>query len=323
MTSDHLPVFQILPLISIENKPNKSCKKRVITKGNLDKMKEKIQHTDWDNLTNTNNVDDAYKYFQDIFFNLYNSCIPEKQCSKKQVKTNMKSWITKGLIKSSRKKNKLYKKYLSSGTEELKTKYKNYRNRLNKLKIILKKSYYEQKFTILKGNIKQTWELINDIVQRKNKEPVNITEFKENNKDVTDSKQIVNKFNNYFANVGSDLASKIKVDTNLTFKNYLKGNFMDSMQLSPVCEPEVKKELENLDASKSCGHDNIMPRVVKYLAAELTTPLTYIINLTFTTGKILMDLKTSIIVPVYKAGDKQEFSNYRPISLLPCFSKIM
>ena len=49
---------------------------------------------------------------------------------KKQVKTNMKPWITKGFIKSSRKKNKLYKKYLSSGTEELKTKYKNYRNRL-------------------------------------------------------------------------------------------------------------------------------------------------------------------------------------------------
>ena len=76
--SDHLPVFQILPLISIENKPNKSYMKQVITKGNLDKMKEKIQYTDWDNLTNT--VDDAYKYFQDIFLNLYNSCIPEKQC---------------------------------------------------------------------------------------------------------------------------------------------------------------------------------------------------------------------------------------------------
>ena len=36
-----------------------------------------------------------------------------------------------------------------------------------------------------------------------------------------------------------------------------------------------------------------------------------------------MDLKTSIIVPVYKVGDKQEFNNYRPISLLPCFSKVL
>ena len=46
-------------------------------------------------------------------------------------------------------------------------------------------------------------------------------------------------------------------------------------------------------------------------------------NLTFITGKIPVDLKTSIIVPVYKAGDNQQFNNYRPISLLPCFSKAL
>ena len=138
----------------------------------------------------------------------------------------MKPWITKGFIKSSKVKNKLYKKFLSCGTEESKTKYKYYRNRLNKLKTILKKNYYEQKFRILKGSIKQTWELINEIVKRKKKVPVNITEFK-HNKSVTDGEEIVNRFNDYFANVGYDLARKINVDTSLTFKSYLKGNFMD------------------------------------------------------------------------------------------------
>ena len=66
-----------------------------------------------------------------------------------------------------------------------------------------------------------------------------------------------------------------------------------------------------------------VPKVAKYLAAELAVPLTHIINLTFITGKIPMDLKTSTIVPVYKMGDNQEFSNYRSISLLPCFSKVL
>ena len=67
----------------------------------------------------------------------------------------------------------------------------------------------------------------------------------------------------------------------------------------------------------------IRPRVVKQLASELSEPLSHIINLTFTTGKIPADLKTSIIIPVYKTVDKCEFKNYRPISLLPCFSKIL
>ena len=87
-------------------------------------------------------------------------------------------------------------------------------------------------------------------------------------------------------------------------------------------EREIKKELENLDPSKSCGHDNIMPKVVKQLATELSEPLSHIINLTFSTGKIPVDFKTSIVIPVYKSGDSCEFNNYRPISLLPCSAKI-
>ena len=75
---------------------------------------------------------------------------------------------------------------------------------------------------MLKGSIKQTWQLIDDIIKRKKKKVLNITEFKQNNESVTDTKQIVNGFNDYFANIGSDLAKKINVDTNLTFKHYLK-----------------------------------------------------------------------------------------------------
>lgn len=144
----------------------------------------------------------------------------------------------------------------------------------NKVSIILTKIYFEQMFKISEKSIKQTWELINEIIKRKKKESLYITEFKYNNEPVTDCKEIVNRFNDYFANVGYDLARKINVDTSSTFKSYLKGNFMDSMMLSPVCETKIQKELENLDASKSCGHDNVMPKVVKNLAAELAVPLT-------------------------------------------------
>ena len=65
----------------------------------------------------------------------------------------------------------------------------------------------------------------------------------------------VNMFNDYFVNVGPNLDKKITTNTNLSFKaDYLKESFMDSMLLSPVCEQEIKRELENLDPSKTCGH---------------------------------------------------------------------
>ena len=118
---------------------------------------------------------------------------------------------------------------------------------MNKLKIILKKKYYELQFDITKRNIKQTWQLVNDVINRKKKETVYVTEFKKDNEHVTNRKEIVNRFNDYFVNDGPNLAKKITANTNLSFKDYLKGSFVDSMLLSPVCGQEIKRELENLD----------------------------------------------------------------------------
>ena len=73
------------------------------------------------------------------------------------------------------------------------------------------------------------------------KETVHVTEFKKDNEPVTDGKEIVNGFNDYFVNIGPNLAKKITANTNLSFKDYLKGSYMNSMLLSPVCEREIKK----------------------------------------------------------------------------------
>ena len=66
------------------------------------------------------------------------------------------------------------------------------------------------------------------------------TEFKTDNEPAADRREIVNTFNDYFVNVGPNLAKKIAASANLSFKDYLKGSYMVSMLLSPVCEQEVK-----------------------------------------------------------------------------------
>ena len=45
--------------------------------------------------------------------------------------------------------------------------------------------------------------------------------------------------------------------------------------------------------------------------------------MTFETGQIPIELKIALVTPVYKAGDRESFSNYRPISVLSCISKIL
>ena len=63
--------------------------------------------------------------------------------------------------------------------------------------------------------------------------------------------------------------------------------------------------------------------VIKRSIGSISSPLTHIINLSITHGIVPDELKISRLVPIFKPGDKALFSNYRPISVLSCFSKFL
>ena len=52
-------------------------------------------------------------------------------------------------------------------------------------------------------------------------------------------------------------------------------------------------------------------------------PLKYLFNLSIEKAIFPDDLKIAKVTPIYKAGDKSDLSNYRPASVLSCFSKIV
>lgn len=81
--------------------------------------------------------------------------------------------------------------------------------------------------------------------------------------------------------------------------------------------------IDNLVGKYSCGIDEISCKVIKYVSPFISIPLSHIFNLTFETGKIPEQLKIALVTPIYKSSDTDKFSNYRPISVLPCFSKVL
>ena len=96
----------------------------------------------------------------------------------------------------------------------------------------------------------------------------------------------------------------------------------NSVFLDAILENEVLNEIKLLNANTASGLDDISPKVVKAIANYIVKPLTHIFNLSFLTGTIPNALKIARVTPVYKANSKENFSNYRRISVLPCFSKI-
>lgn len=90
-----------------------------------------------------------------------------------------------------------------------------------------------------------------------------------------------------------------------------------------VTEFEVENVINGIKNETSCGNDGISNRLIKSLKIALISPLTKLFNLSQKTGIFPESLKKAKIVPIYKTNDVNEYSNYRPISLLSSISKLL
>ena len=90
-----------------------------------------------------------------------------------------------------------------------------------------------------------------------------------------------------------------------------------------LTDDEVKEVLRSLKPYKSPGYENISSNVVNETSDILFTPLKYIFNLSLQQGIFPKNLKITKVFPIYKKGEELLLTNYRPISVLPCFSKLL
>ena len=139
-----------------------------------------------------------------------------------------------------------------------------------------------------------------------------------NGKSTTNVSKIVNEFNNFFVSVGVDLAKNIKCSVNpLSNVNTLNN----SIVVPEISIAEITNVIISLKES-SPGWDNIPAFILKQCMDCFVNPLTHIINRSFIEGISPKELKLARGVPIYKSGDSTSITNYRPISILTCFSKI-
>ncbi len=89
----------------------------------------------------------------------------------------------------------------------------------------------------------------------------------------------------------------------------------NSMVLNDITPEEIINKT-------SCGNDKINMSLVKNVINCIVLPLTHVCKLSLAQGIFPDNMKTARVLPLYKAGYRQDFSNYRPVSVLPQFSKI-
>ena len=135
--------------------------------------------------------------------------------------------------------------------------YKRYRNKVNPLIKIAEKLHRQEMFQENKNNLTKTWSLINDIIWT-NKNTKSCGQFLYGNNTITDKAKISNMFNNFFINIGVNLANQIP-KSNHEPRKYLEGSYLHSMFCKPVLQTEVSTIINSLKNS-AAGWDEPGPQ---------------------------------------------------------------
>ena len=166
----------------------------------------------------------------------------------------------------------------------------------------------------IKHDLRQTWNLIRKVINHNKSDKDNVKELKIGDTVVNDKQIIADKFNEYFAHVGQNLAKQIQ-PCDGSFADTITKNYTIncSMFVEPTNVFEVMNIVNDLQPNKAPGYDSYSPKVIKSVMHSIVQPLTDIFNMSFSSGIFPDRLKVARVTPIFKADDKQIVSNYRPV----------
>lgn len=227
-------------------------------------------------------------------------------------------WLSNALMTKIKNKTKYFKlNKLGLISNEF---YKKYRNNVNKTVRVAKKTYFDQYFNDNRNNMRKTWSVIKDLAGM-GKTREGIKSLLVDGREVSGEHELAEAFNVYFTQIASRLDESIPPPVGDPIDN-LSINCMRSFFVFPVTLNELHCVVANLK-NKRYGLNEIPVCVFKRIFPIVANGVLNIINDSFIQGVFPDSLKIAHVTPIYKAGNKNDPCNYRPISILPFFSKII
>ena len=320
--SDHLPVFTLFEYKVKRQNDNSISYYRKVDTDSLQRLIKDLHKETWEELYLQESANMCYEEFLDKFERILEKNCPLTIKSSKS-RDNLKPWLSKTLINACRKKNTLYIKSLKSKLQADEDKYKTYKNKLNKILKTAEQNYYNEQLNKHRKNMKATWKLLNEVISGAAM-PSKIPDiFLEGKKELNSRKDIANGFNTFFVGVGPNLAAGIKKPDNACVEDYLPQPTADTMYLDPVNEMEIINTVKAFGNKNSLDCHGLNMSLIKQIIGPIATPFAHICNLSFESGVFPDSMKVAKVVPLFKSGQNNIFTNYRPVSLLPQFSKIL
>ena len=318
--SDHFPTFFFQTIGSSYVRKQKVMSRK-INDVTSDTFCNVLNATNWHSVTSENRPKFAFDNFLGTIDAAVELSFPLVNVKPNDKYISFSPWMTKGLLTSRRQKEKLFALKIKNPVTQNVNRFKSYNNLYNSVKRKHKMLYYEQKFQEYSSNMKESWGLIREVISRK-KHRANIPDYlKVNGLAISNALDMANSFNEFFVNIGPELANKIPQD-NGDFRSYLGAPVDENFVFPRVTIDHIFEMTKSLKTKTSSGIDCISSKLLKLMIPIIAIPLCHVLNLSLQTGFIPLQFKTAKVIPIFKSGATCEVTNYRPISLLPTFMKL-
>ena len=165
---------------------------------------------------------------------------------------------------------------------------------------VSRKCHYQKYFEENKKTSRAIWQGIHDIVySRKSKKNNTPSSLLIDGKTITNPKDIVENFNNFFTSIGTKLQNNIPPARRQYF-DYLKQPNPKTFFISPTTPDEIKDIINSIKSSKCVGPNSIPTKIVHLIKDKISIPLSELINKSFATGCFPNICKTAKVIPIFK-----------------------
>lgn len=202
---------------------------------------------------------------------------------------------------------------LFSNCEHIKTEFKSKKYNYEQLLMKMKREQATKQLNESNNKQKTIWRLINK----------NIDSSSNNNCINSCTCLTSEQFNDFFINVANDMNKSTPNNSFLSYLNKVPKISDNSMQFCLTDTSEVIEVIKSLKNSGSLDIYNHTVAMYKENLTGLLRPITCITNAILTTGVFPSKLKIAKIIPIFKKGDINLSSNYRPVALIPVIAKIV
>ena len=323
--SDHFIILKSEPKTTQLNEESTSTyTKRCFYEQNTLSFQTVLLNTNWETVFIEEDPIKKWDIFLEKLDSAFLDAFPIKTFKIKNKIKSANPWICNELKKQIKKERKMYLKKLKNPSQQNIIAHKNYKLTLNSNIRRAKTAYFENQFKNSENNPRVMWSKINDLTNNKKKNNDTIDKLIINNDVITDKEEIASNFNNFFTNIGQNLAENITINKDEQ-QLYLDGmkNHNCRFKFNMVTLQDLLKLEKSLKPKLSSGPDDIPSKIIKKAIITIPFIFLHLINISIITGTIHDRLKEAIIIPIHKKGDKNDPNNYRPISLINAISKIL